>query len=200
MGKIIRAASIFAIVLAIGVSVTACSGSVTVSPTGGAISVGPDVHSEAPAAPTSNAADEMAAAGAKSAMDQILEQLKADIAVGKSRLTEGMTEEERVAAEDEAYSNTLSHVKADSFTPSERKDVVFNLSQFFMNDVTAVVESDISDYKIDGYTATVDLRDFDKWYDGKEEGERPTLYTNAGILTLTLEDGKWVITGFESRR
>lgn len=193
MGKIIRAVSISAIMLAIGVSVAACSGSVTTSPIG-------ESFSEGPAATAVDTDDEKAAASAKATMDQILEQLKADVAVAKSKVTEGMTEEEFVALEDESFSNTLKHVKMDSFTPSERKDVVFNLSQFFMSDVTAVVESDISDYKIDGDTATVDLKDFDKWYEGKDEGEHPTLYTNVGILMMTLEDGKWVISGFESRR
>lgn len=191
-----RAAAITVLSVALGAGVAGCA-----TPTS---SPSPSIDVTATAAPSDDAANAKAA-GAQKMMDALSLQVKEELPIYRSKATENMSKEEMYTLVEESFPKTLSHVKDGALTPESRFNFVVSLAQPYTLAWDNVdVESDPADYKINGDTATFSGMVFKYWLDGKEkvqqEGGHPVNANEPSTYTLTLENGNWLITGYDSGR
>lgn len=154
-----------------------------------------------PASTAASTADEKAAAGAKSTMDETLADVKAELPLFRTKITKAnMSEAEISALVEASFPKTLSHLKKDAFTPKVRTDIVNSLSQPYMVQDNTVVESKLSDYKVNGGTVVFSARDFQLWFGEKTAVQPPVRSGEPSTFTMTQEGDRWVISGFISGR
>lgn len=149
--------------------------------------------SSAPALPH----EEKTQAGAKHTVDSFLTQVSTDLSEYESSLTGKNTEADKINAFNDAFKESAGYVKSGAFSPEDTQSLLSSFAQIYVYDRDAKIESQESDYKVEGNTASINGSDFHVTLDGKVQ-EHPTADKSNGKLTLTYDGSKWLISGFDS--
>lgn len=152
----------------------------------------------ASATPSGTPVGDNSAAGAKKMMDSFLAQMEAELPAFRSKITETMSEDEAVALFEESFPRTLGYVKEGTLTPLESYELASKFAHFFLMQKNTEIGSEPSDYVLNGNTATIRSNQFEVWFGGRAEDSRPSESNETGELTLSFEDGRWIISGFDS--
>lgn len=160
---------------------------------------GPTGSNTSAAETGASTADEKAA-GAKSAMDNTLIDVKAELPVFRSKITKDMSEADIAALIEASFPKTMSHLKKDAFTPKVRAAIVNSLGQPYLLQGDMDVESKLADYKVNADAVVFSARDFYLWFGGKAKGEQPVHSGEPSKFTFTQEEDQWVISGYDSGR
>jgi hypothetical protein len=181
--KTIATTSLLALTLSLGMS--ACTGT--------------DQGGSNPAPSASSAqVDLKTQAEAKKTVDAFFKQVSVDLPEYEKGLAGKKTDAEQDAAFDEAFKKSSEFLKPGSFTPEQTKTVIGSFAQLYIYDKEAKIESDESKFELSGETAVIKGTDFTLTLGGKVQEQQADPEGKAGRMTLTFEDDKWLISGFDT--
>jgi len=196
-----KKAAVVASVLSLAVGLGAGFGAGSLTHQGGAGSVPSATSTSASsgsAVPAPSASPGVTQADAKKTVDAFFAQVAADTDIYESNLGGGKTDAQISTAFDESFSKTFTFLKPDALTSQTRHAMVAGFAQFYIIDPGAKIEAPESAYELNGNTATVKASDFVIMLHGKVQEQKAAPSGKSGQLTLTLENGKWLISGFET--
>lgn len=137
--------------------------------------------------------------GAKATVDAFLKQVATDLPDYEAGLSGKKTVAEQDAVFMEKFAKSISFLKKGAFTPEQTKEMVGSFAQLYIFDKDAKIESEPSAYALEGDTAVIKGTDFKLTIAGKVQEQKPDPEgKNTGKMTLSFENEKWFISGFDA--